>query len=230
VSYIFEAPDVVWELLLGHLFMVGMALLIGLLIALPIGILLTRYRQLTVVIMGTLGTLYTIPSLAMLILLLPLFGLNKRSVIVALVIYVQVILVRNIVTGLQSVSPAILEASRGMGMNAWQRWWRIQVPLALPVILAGVRIASVVAIGIAAIGAKFGAGGLGDLLFDGIAQNRNDKIYAGVIALGLLALLVNFGIMVLERRFDPAARIRRAERRQRATASHRREEPAPAQG
>jgi osmoprotectant transport system permease protein len=230
VSYIIESPDVVWELLLGHLFMVGMALLIGLLIALPIGILLTRYRQLTVVIMGTLGTLYTIPSLAMLILLLPLFGLNKQSVIVALVIYVQVILVRNIVTGLQSVSPAILEASRGMGMNAWQRWWRIQVPLALPVILAGVRIAAVVAIGIAAIGAKFGAGGLGDLLFDGIAQNRNDKIYAGVIALGLLALLVNFGIMMLERRFDPAARIRRAERRRRAATGHRREEPAPAQG
>lgn len=214
MRYLVTQPGAVWELLLQHLFMTGTALLIGLLIALPVGLLITRYRQLAVPIMGVLGVLYTIPSLALLILLLPIFGLNQRSVIVALVIYTQVILVRNIVAGLNGIDPAILEAARGMGMNAWQRWWRVQFPLALPVILAGVRIAAIVSIGIAAIGAKFGAGGLGVLLFDGISQNRDDKIYAGVIVLALLALIVNFGIIALEHWLDASVRVRRATRRQ----------------
>lgn len=217
MNYILENPDIVWALTLRHLQMTGIALAIGLLIALPVGLLITHYRWLTVPVMGTLSTLYTIPSLALLILLLPLFGLNARSVIVALVIYVQVILVRNIVAGLRSINPAIIEAARGMGMNAWQRWWRVQLPLALPVILAGVRIGAIVAIGIAAIGAKFGAGGLGTLLFDGITQNRNDKIWAGALALAVLALAANFALLALERAFDPATRIRRAERRQRSS-------------
>ena len=121
---------------------------------------------------------------------------------------------RNIVAGLAAVDPAILEAARGMGMNAWQRWWRVQLPLALPYILAGVRIAAIVSIGIATTGAMFNAGGLGRLLFDGITQvGRYDKIWAGAIAVGVLALGVNWGLLALERAFDPAARIRRAERR-----------------
>lgn len=215
MSYIRQNPGIVWELTLQHLYMTGLALLIGLVIALPVGVLITRYRWLSVPVMGVLGTLYTIPSLALLILLLPFFGLNERSVIVALVIYVQVILVRNIVAGLQSISPAIIEAAKGMGMNTWQRWQRVQFPLALPVILAGVRIGAIVSIGIAAIGAKFGAGGLGTLLFDGITQNREDKIWAGSIALAVLALGANFVLIALERAFDPATRIRHAERRQR---------------
>ncbi len=214
MSYIRNNPAVIWELLQGHLYMTGTALLIGILIALPVGILITRFRWLTIPVMGILSILYTIPSLALLILLLPFSGLGTRSVIIALVIYVQVILVRNIIAGLHSISPAIIDAARGMGMNAWQRWWRIQFPLALPVILAGLRIAAVVAIGIAAIGAKFGAGGLGTLLFDGISQNRHDKIWAGALLLAVLALTVNFSLLTLERQFDPKTRIRRAERRQ----------------
>lgn len=214
MSYIRNNPAVIWDLLVIHLYMTGTALLIGILIALPLGILITRFRWLTIPVMGILGILYTIPSLALLILLLPFSGLGARSVIIALVIYVQVILVRNIIAGLHSINPAIIEAARGMGMNTWQRWWRIQFPLALPVILAGLRIAAVVAIGIAAIGAKFGAGGLGTLLFDGISQNRYDKIWAGALTLAVLALTVNFSLLALERLFDPKTRIRRAERRQ----------------
>ncbi|MCA9941071.1 MAG: ABC transporter permease subunit, partial [Anaerolineales bacterium] len=141
-----------------------LALLISTVIALPLGLLLARYRRLATIVLGILGTLYTIPSIALLILLLPLFGLNQRSVIAALVIYTQIILVRNIVAGLQGISPAMIEAANGMGMNSWQRWWLVQFPLALPVILAGMRIAAVVATAIATIGAKFSAGGLGTLL------------------------------------------------------------------
>ncbi len=214
MSYIRNNPTVIWELLQGHLYMTGTALLIGMLIALPLSLLITHFRWLTIPVMGMLGILYTIPSLALLILLLPFSGLGTRSVIIALVIYVQVILVRNIIAGLDSISPAIIDAARGMGMNAWQRWWRIQLPLALPVILAGLRIAAVVAIGIAAIGAKFGAGGLGTLLFDGISQNRHDKIWAGALVLAVLALTVNFSLLALERQFDPKTRLQRAERQQ----------------
>jgi osmoprotectant transport system permease protein len=117
-----------------------------------------------------------------------------------MVIYSQVILVRSLTVGLQSIPPQVMEAARAMGMNGWQRWWRVQVPLVLPVFLAGVRLATVVVIAIATIGAKFGAGGLGTLLFDGIAQTgRYDKIWAGAIAVSLLAWSMNGLLLGLER-------------------------------
>lgn len=207
VAYIGNNRPTVWALLLRHLQMTGLAILIALAVALPLGILIARYRWLATPVLGALGVLYTIPSLALMILLLPTFGLNQRTVIAALVVYTQVILVRNIVAGLGSIDPAIIEAARGMGMNAWQVWWRVQFPLALPIILAGVRIAAIVAIGIATIGAKFSAGGLGTLLFDGIAQaGRFDKIWAGAIAVGALALAVNVTLLALERALDPRTR------------------------
>lgn len=179
---------------------------------------MARYKRLATPVLGILGMLYTIPSIALMIFLLPFFGLNRRSVIVALVIYTQIILVRNVVAGLRAIDPAILEAARGMGMNGWQRLWQVQMPLALAVILAGERIAAVVATAIATIGAKFNGGGLGVLLFDGIAQNRYDKILAGSIVVALLALALNRGLLALEQYFDTAERIRRAEQRQPATA------------
>ncbi|MCC7352613.1 MAG: ABC transporter permease [Anaerolineae bacterium] len=202
MSYILDNPGLVFALALQHLTTTGLALLVAIILALPIGILIAPRRRLATLIMGALGLLYTIPSIALIILLIPIFGLNATSVIVALVIYAQIILVRNVVAGLQAIDPAVMDAARGMGMNGWQIWWRIQLPLALPVILAGVRIAVVVAIGIATIGAKFSAGGLGKLLFEGIAQaGRYDKIWAGAIAVGALALALNSGLAALERAF-----------------------------
>lgn len=216
--YIANNRAAVWSLLLRHLQMTGIALLVATLVALPLGILINRYRWLGTPVMGALGILYTVPSLALIILLLPIFGLGQNSVIVALILYTQVILVRNTVAGLRAIDPAILEAARGMGMNGWQTWWRVQFPLALPIVLAGVRIAAIVAIGIAAIGAKFNAGGLGTLLFDGIARaNRADMIWAGAIAVSALALVVNVALLTLERALSPATRIRRAERQARVS-------------
>jgi len=207
MSYIFKHPGKVWSLLLAHLGMTILTLAIAVLIALPLALLVTRYRWLNLPILGSLGILYTIPSLALIILLIPIFGLNVRSVIVAMVMYTQVILVRSLVVGLQSIPPSVLEAARGMGMNLWQRWWQIQVPLALPIFLAGLRIAAVVAIATATIGAKFGAGGLGTLLFEGIAQaGRADKIWAGAIAVALLAFTLNGLLLGLERMASSAKR------------------------
>jgi osmoprotectant transport system permease protein len=208
VSYIIKNPGIVWDLLLEHLQMTSLALLIAVLVALPLSLLITRYRWLSVPVIGTLGTLYTVPSLALIILLVPLFGLNSNSVVVAIAIYAQVILVRNITVGLQSIKPEILEAARGMGMNLWQRWWRVQVPLILPIFLAGLRLAAIVGIATATIGAKFGAGGLGVLLFDGIAQaGRYDKIWAGAIAVAILAFVINGALLALEWASNPARRL-----------------------
>jgi osmoprotectant transport system permease protein len=207
MSYILKHPGTVWSLLLAHLGMTILTLAIAVLIALPLALLITRYRWLNLPILGSLGILYTIPSLALIILLIPIFGLNVRSVIVAMVMYTQVILVRSLVVGLQSIPSSILEAARGMGMNHWQRWWQIQVPLTLPIFLAGLRIAAVVAIAIATIGAKFGAGGLGTLLFEGIAQaGRFDKIWAGAIAVAFLAFTLNGLLLALEQIATPAKR------------------------
>lgn len=210
MEYLLKNPAVVWNLMLQHLFMTSLTLVIAVTVALPISLVVIRYRWLAVPILGILGILYTIPSLAFIILLVPLFGLNFWSVIVTMVAYAQVILVRSLVVGLQSIQPAVLEAARGMGMSLWQRWWQVQVPLILPIFLAGLRIAAIVTIAIATIGAKFGAGGLGTLLFDGIAQTgRYDKIWAGAIAVSLLAFVMNSAFLYLEKFVSPANRIRR---------------------
>jgi len=210
VSYIIEHPGIVWGLLLEHLQMTTLALLIAVLIAVPLALLISRYRWLNVPVMGTLGILYTVPSLALIILLVPIFGLDLTSVVAAMVVYAQIILVRNTTVGLQSIMPAILEAARGMGMNSWQRWWRVQVPLIMPIFLAGLRLAAIVSVAIATIGAKFGAGGLGTLLFDSISEaGRYDKIWAGAIAVAALAMVINGALLSLEWASNPRRRIRR---------------------
>jgi osmoprotectant transport system permease protein len=207
MGYLLSNPGEVLTLLLQHLRMTGITLVVAIAVAVPISILVTRIRWLSVPVLGSLGILYTIPSLALIIFLVPLFGLNATSVIVAMVLYTQVILVRNLTVGLDGINPAVLEAARGMGMSVWQRWWQVQVPLVLPVFVAGVRIAAVVSIAIATIGAKFNAGGLGKLLFDGIQTNRYDKIVAGSIAVAVLAFAVNALLLWLEKRTNPVQRI-----------------------
>lgn len=203
MDYLFKNPVIVLELLRQHLFVTGSALVIAIAISLPLTLFILRSPRLTNLALGIFGAFYTVPSIALIILLIPLTGLNEWSVIIALILYVQVILVRNNVAALNGIDPAMLEAARGMGMNRWHIWWRVQLPLALPVMLAGVRIAAIVAIGIATVGAKFNAGGLGRLLFDGIAQTgRYDKIWAGAIAVGALALTVNLALVALERHFS----------------------------
>lgn len=205
MNYIWQNPGIVAGYLWEHVYMTGLALLLSTAIALPVSLLLYRVPRAHGPVLGVLGVFYTIPSITLIIFFVPVFGLNSTSVIVALVIYTQVILVRNFVAGLEAIPPAVLEAARGMGMSAWQMWRRVQLPLALPVMLAGARIAAVVAVAIATVGAKFGAGGLGTLLFQGVAQaGRYDKIWAGALTVGALSLTLNQGLRVLERACDPA--------------------------
>ncbi|MDQ5851018.1 MAG: ABC transporter permease [Chloroflexota bacterium] len=183
-----------------HVRMTLIALAIALLIALPVGVLITRVKRLEEPVMGLFQILYTIPSLALLVLLIPFVGLGLDNAVIVLVTYAQVILVRNIVVGLNGVEPAVVEAARSMGMNGWQRLLRVELPLALPIILAGVRIASVTIIGIGAVAALINAGGLGSLLFDGVSTANEQKIVAGSVAAATLAGLANGLLRLLERR------------------------------
>jgi osmoprotectant transport system permease protein len=187
-----------------HLQMTLIALTIALVIAMPLGVMLTRFRRWEGPVMALLGLLYTIPSLALLVLLIPWVGLGLDNAVIVLVIYAQVILVRNIVAGINGVEPAIVEAARGMGMSGWQRLLRIELPLALPVILAGVRIATVTIIGIGAVAALINAGGIGRLLFDGVSTSNPQKVVAGSIAAATLAGLANLLLRFLERRAQQA--------------------------
>ncbi|MGH2541189.1 MAG: ABC transporter permease [Ardenticatenaceae bacterium] len=200
MSYLLEYPDRVWELFLEHLQLTAFSLGIALAIAIPIGILLARRNSLQGPILGLLSILYTIPSLALFVILIPIFGLGVDNGVTALVIYAQVILVRNIVAGLEGVPGSVIEAARGMGMSPWQVFRKVEVPLAMPVVLAGLRVATLSTVGIGTIAAYVNAGGLGRLLFDGIQQSNPDKIIAGALAVSLLAIGINLLLRLAENR------------------------------
>jgi len=204
MDYLWQNLDLVSELLLEHLQMTGAALGLAIAISVPIAGVVYRLTWLQGPVMGLLGVIYTIPSLALMILLIPLFGLSATTAIVAMVLYAQVILVRSLLVGLQSIPPPMLEAAQAMGMSTWQCWWQVQLPLILPVFLAGVRLAATVIIALGTLAAKFGAGGLGVLLFEGIAQaGRYDKIWAGTMVVGGMAISLNALLWMLEQQFTP---------------------------
>jgi osmoprotectant transport system permease protein len=199
VNYLLNNLGKVLTLTRQHLVITLVALTIALVIAVPLGVALARRPRLYGPTMGVLSVLYTIPSVSLLVLLIPLMGLGFWPTIVALVIYCQAILVRNVVVGIQGVDRAVLEAARGMGLSQWQILRQVELPLALPVILAGVRIAAISTISIATVAAFFNAGGLGALIREGISQDYGDKIIAGVIAVTLIAIFTEQGLRVLVR-------------------------------
>jgi osmoprotectant transport system permease protein len=171
-----------------HFYLTGLTLAIALLIALPVGLLISRWRALQGPVLGFLGVIYTIPSLALLAALVPLLGLGTVPAVTALVLYSQLTLVRNVAIGFGGVDPAAVEAARGMGMTARQVLWRVALPLALPVILAGMRIATLAIISLTTIAAWIGAGGLGQVIRDGVQRQDDRLILAGVLAVTVLAL------------------------------------------
>ena len=191
MGYLIANWDEVGGLLLQHLWLTASALLIASAIALPLGVLLSRAPRLRGPVLGVLGVVYTIPSLSLLVLLIPLLRLGYWPAVVALVAYAQLVLVRGVVVGLAGVESSVIEAARGMGMSGWQRLSQVELPLALPVMLAGLRVATLSTIGIATIAAFVNAGGLGTLLFDGVRSGNGDKIIAGALAVSLLAVAAN---------------------------------------
>lgn len=188
MTYLVRHPLEIAALTGQHLVLTFGSLAIALIIALPLGVFVARNRRWGGATLAVLGVIYTIPSLALLALLVPAFGLGTLSAIVALVAYAQMILVRNIAAGLSGVDRAQLDAADGLGFTPLQRLLRIELPQALPAILAGIRIATVSLIAIATVASYIHAGGLGDLLFDGIHQDYPQKIIAGSVAAAALAI------------------------------------------
>ena len=209
LDYFFENLDLIGELAVEHIRIAALALALALPLALILGVLGVVWRPIRQPVLWLAGTLYTIPSLAMLAFLIPSQGLGLRPTLILLVVYAQVFLVRNIVTGLTGVDSAVLEAARGVGMTPVQVLWRVWLPIALPVILAGIRITLTTIIGLAVLGGWVAAGGLGELLFSGISTNNPAKVMAGIIAIVLLALLADITLRGIEY-LTPVARARRA--------------------
>ncbi len=189
-----------------HLFLVFVSTLFAVLIGVPLGILLTRKKSLQTPVLGVANILQTIPSLALFGLLIPIAyigGIGAKTAIIALALYSFLPVIRNTVTGISGVDVKIKEAATAMGMTDGQILRRVELPLALPVILTGIRVAVVIAVGVATIAAAVGAGGLGTYIFRGLRQNDNNLLLAGAISSAVLALIADFALGKIEKLFAP---------------------------
>jgi len=189
-----------------HLWLVGASIFLAVLVGIPLGILITRVPRLNKVVLGSANIIQTIPSLALFGFLLPAPWIGERAdrlAILALMLYALLPLIRNTYTGIRGVDPAVVEAGRGMGMTDRQLLFQVELPLALGVILAGVRVATVLCVGLATIAAAIGAGGLGEFIFRGLSMVNNGVILAGAVPAALLAILADWSLGWLERRLSP---------------------------
>jgi osmoprotectant transport system permease protein len=205
LQFMLQNHNEVLSLMLEHLWMVGVSTLLAVLVGIPLGILITRRPALNKPVLGTANIIQTIPSLALFGFLLPVPWLGDRAqrlAILALALYALLPLIRNTYAGIRGVDRSVVEAGRGMGMTDRQLLWQVEMPLALGVIIAGVRVATVISVGLATIAAAIGAGGLGEYIFRGLAMVNNQLILAGAIPAAVLALLADVSLGWLERRLS----------------------------
>lgn len=208
-SYVVENWDTIVRYLDEHVRLTIGAVVLGALIALPLALLARRTRWLAGPVLGLSAAVYTIPSLAMFAFVFPFTGLSATTVLIGLVVYSLVILVRNFLTGLQSVPPDVREAARGMGYGPVRLFWQIDLPLALPAFMAGLRIATVSTVALVTVGVLVGHGGLGQLIFGGFNANfYRAEIVTGTIGCVLLALVADVLLAGVERLVTPWARVR----------------------
>ena len=196
----------VLELTLEHLWLVGISTLLAVLVGIPLGILITRWPALNKPVLGGANIIQTIPSLALFGFLLPAPWIGARAdrlAILALTLYALLPLIRNTYAGIKGVDRSVVEAGRGMGLTDRQLLFQVELPLALGVIIAGVRVATVISVGLATIAAAIGAGGLGEYIFRGLAMVNNQVILAGAIPAAAMALLADVSLGWLEKRLSP---------------------------
>lgn len=189
----------IWE----HFYISLTAVVLGVIVAIPLGVALTRVPKVAGFVIGTVGVVQTFPSLAILAFFIPILGVGKVPAIVALFFYSMLPMLRNTFTGINGVDKSLLEAGRGMGMNVWQRIITVEIPLAIPVIMAGIRVSTVYLIGWATLASFIGAGGLGDYIFNGMNLYRTDLIIVGAVPVTLLALITDLLLGRLEKRATP---------------------------
>ncbi|QUW21010.1 ABC transporter permease [Sporosarcina sp. Marseille-Q4063] len=186
-----------------HIQLVFFSMLIATTLAVTLGIVVTRVPQLKTIVLGGTGILQTVPSLALLGFMIPIFGIGVKTAIAALFLYSLLPIMRNTYTGIKDVDPATIEAARGMGMTSMQILFKVELPLAVPVIMAGIRTAAVINVGNATLAAFIGAGGLGDFIFLGITRGIDGLILLGAIPAALLALILETFFSAVERWTTP---------------------------
>lgn len=183
-----------------HLYLAGIAVLLACAVGIPVGFLITNNKRVASIVVGIANTIQTIPSLALFAFAISVFGIGADNAICALFLYALLPIIKNTLIGIRNVSPTMIEAARGMGMSRAQIMFQVEVPLAISVIMGGVRIATVTAIGIATIATLIGAGGLGQLIYQGIGMMNYEMIFAGAICSAALALLADFLLGLVEKK------------------------------
>lgn len=191
--------DLIVDLVAQHLLLTGLAVVLGLAISVPLALAAHRWRRVASPVLGVTGGLYTIPSLALFALLIPWTGLSRTTALIALTSYTLLILVRNTLAGLDAVPGEVREAAEGMGYRRARRLLRVELPLALPVVVAGVRTAAVQVVATATLAAVVGYGGLGALILIGLRTGDNVEVVAGAATVAALALMVDLGLGLAQR-------------------------------
>ena len=197
-NYDLSDPTSIPNLLIQHLTIVGIAMLISILIAIPLRILAARYKWLYPPVISIAGVMYTIPALALIAFLVPVTGLTIGTIIIPLILYAQIALIRNTAAAINGIDPLLIEVGRAMGMNGRQLLQRVTLPMALPVTIAGIRIAMVTSIGIASLASLAGTDSLGTLIFQGISNLQSDQVIAGAILISLLAIVADLLLLALQ--------------------------------
>jgi osmoprotectant transport system permease protein len=205
-DWVRDHTDVISERLVSHLELTAITLAIGVVIALPLGIACHRWKRVYPAILGVAGVIYTIPSIALFALLIPFTGLSRTTAIVPLVSYTLLILVRNVVAGLQSVPEDVRESATGMGYSSARRLLRIELPLALPAIMAGIRITSVTTVGLVTITSLIGEESLGTLILDGLYRDFRTPLVVGTLLVVAISAAADLGFLGLERLLTPWSR------------------------
>jgi osmoprotectant transport system permease protein len=198
-EFMMQQSDKLWSQTVSHIGLTCISLLVAVIIGLPLGIWISQQKRAAWLVLGIAGILQTIPSIALLGFMIPLLGIGALPAITALFLYALLPIIRNTYTGITGVDAAITESARGMGMSKWQILFNVELPLAMPVILAGIRTATVINVGVATLAAYIAAGGLGEFIFGGIALNNTNMILAGAIPAALLAILLDFLLSLIQK-------------------------------
>ncbi|MCF6136204.1 ABC transporter permease [Pseudalkalibacillus berkeleyi] len=201
-TFILRWPTIL-EALQEHLYLSFVSIFIGILISVPLGIVISRLKKIAELVIGITAVFQTIPSLALFGFLLPVFGIGSTPAIIALMVYALLPILRNTYTGIVGVDDSLIQAGKGMGMTSGQILWKIELPLALPVIMAGIRTATVLTIGVATLATFIGAGGLGDIIYRGLSTLNNELVLAGAIPAALLAIFFDTILKGIERIVTP---------------------------
>lgn len=209
IQFVANNASVIGGMAVEHISIVAVAVGFAILTGVPTGIAITQNRRAADIVLYTASIIVTVPSIALFGLMIPVLSLIGQGIgwlpaVIAILLYSQLPIIRNTYTAITNVDPALREAARGMGMTAAQRLWQVEIPIAIPVIMAGVRTAVVMNIGVAAIAAYIGAGGLGVLISRGISQTDPRQLIAGAVAVSLLAIVADWALLQAQKRLTPA--------------------------